>query len=171
MKIAIENRFWDKVEIKGDNDCWPWKAKSKDTHGYGSIYDGRCKKLRRAHIIAYELANGDKIESGFVIMHTCDNPPCCNPRHLRKGTMKDNTHDMIFKNRGGKPPHYNGEKNPKAKLTRENVLQIRELIKSGKSQRKIAAIFGVNRGSISCIYSGRNWKWLKEESENVNSNR
>jgi hypothetical protein len=159
IKPFIE-RFWSKVDIKNDDECWLWKEARDDNSHYGVFWDFVQKRTRRAHVVAYEIFTGDKVEADFIVMHLCDNPPCCNPHHLIKGTKKENTHDMVSKGRGGTPPLIRGENHPKAKLTENNVREIRELIKSGLSQKKIARIFGVNRGTISCIYSKRNWKWL-----------
>jgi hypothetical protein len=140
-------RLWERVDkTGGPNSCWPWMGFRKYS-GYGQVafYSS---EYSLTHRVAYELTTGEQIEDGLIILHTCDNPPCCNPRHLRKGTKKDNTHDMV---------------NPKAKLTRDEVLEIKRLLRDGMSQKKIARIFGVNGGTISCIDSGRNWGWLKEK--------
>lgn len=66
-------------------------------NGYGYAQIGR--KWMRAHRIAYAAFNGS-IPEGLCVMHTCDNPPCCNPAHLKVGTQKENVADMIRKGRG-----------------------------------------------------------------------
>ena len=67
--------------------------------GYGtmSIWNGNHAVPVRAHRIAFFLAHGHWPEP--ETLHLCDNPPCCNPRHLREGTRMDNVRDMIMKNR------------------------------------------------------------------------
>lgn len=88
--------FWAKVERRGPDECWPWVGARKP-RGYGNVrIDG---KYRLAHRVAWELATGTTIPSGCIVMHRCDNPPCCNPAHLLMGTMKDNTADMRRKGR------------------------------------------------------------------------
>jgi hypothetical protein len=74
-----------------------------DRKGYGLITINR--KLRRAPRFVWESLNGS-IPEGMVIMHTCDNPPCVNPEHLRCGTQKENIADMVAKGRRPKerPP-------------------------------------------------------------------
>ena len=92
----ISPRFWIKVEIKESNECWPWKA-SLGFGGYGKF------KVKGtyivAHIIAFMLANNTTIEEGKIIMHTCDNKICCNPFHLKLGTVSDNNADKVSKGR------------------------------------------------------------------------
>ena len=46
----------------------------------------------------YKIKNGE-IPKGRVVMHTCDNPACCNPEHLMLGTVNDNVQDMVKKGR------------------------------------------------------------------------
>lgn len=83
------------VARKGADDCWEWKG-PKNSGGYGIAY---CQGIHlAAHRVAYMLAKGD-IPEGLIILHSCDNPPCCNPAHLRLGTFLDNSEDAINKGR------------------------------------------------------------------------
>jgi excisionase family DNA binding protein len=83
------------VDRKGPDECWEWKG-HRGSNGYGVAY---CQGLQmRAHRVAYMLAKGD-IPEGLIILHKCDNPPCCNPAHLRLGTFLDNAEDAINKGR------------------------------------------------------------------------
>lgn len=87
--------FWDKVERGGPDGCWPWTGRLT-SKGYGE-YSLRAKSIR-AHRLALELS-GVEIPTGMVVMHSCDNPPCCNPAHLAVGTTADNNRDMMSKGR------------------------------------------------------------------------
>ena len=78
----------------GDDRCWYWIGASNG-HGYGVFRAGR--RLLLAHRAAYALANGSP--GRRVVRHTCDNPGCVNPAHLRAGTQADNVRDMIAKGR------------------------------------------------------------------------
>lgn len=79
-------RFWDKVEKRGQDDCWLWMA-STDTVGYGHI--GLRGKLVLAHRVSYSLDRGP-IPDGYHIDHICRVRKCVNPRHLRVVTRKQN---------------------------------------------------------------------------------
>ena len=80
--------FWAKVE-KGP-DCWIWKG-SKSRKGYG-------KYTVIAHKVAYELAKG-RVPDGLDVLHSCDNPLCVNPEHLRAGSTKENMSEASRKGR------------------------------------------------------------------------
>jgi len=77
-------------------ECWPWNG-SRDAFGYGK------KKIARkqyyTHRLAYWWANGMHIPAGALVLHRCDNPPCCNPAHLYAGTAKDNVRDTVVRGR------------------------------------------------------------------------
>ena len=86
-------RFWSKV-AKGEN-CWIWQA-SVDRGGYGTFgFDGRVQK---AHRVAYQLVIGP-IPVGLHILHSCDNPRCVNPAHLRAGSRSENMRDKVARGR------------------------------------------------------------------------
>ena len=92
-----------KVRQRASNECWEWLA-STDGKGYGKFkYNGR---YEGAHRVAYRLAVGP-IPIAKLVMHVCDNRPCCNPTHLRLGTQSDNIHDAMSKGRftGGRIKH------------------------------------------------------------------
>lgn len=98
----IKERLLEKI-VQQDG-CWIWSG-SKTPEGYGKLSAGRRGNYPLfAHRVAYEVLVGP-IANGMKVLHTCDNPECCNPEHLFLGTMKDNTHDMMRKGRakfGGK---------------------------------------------------------------------
>jgi hypothetical protein len=91
-----EARFWEKVEKRGDDDCWGWKGHLR-WDGYGRFR--HMTKAVFAHRYSYELHHG-QIPEGMSVMHVCDNPICTNPKHLRLGTHAENMADMKAKGRG-----------------------------------------------------------------------
>jgi hypothetical protein len=94
-KKPLDVRFWNLVNIRGENDCWEWKA-SLDTKGYGQFNING--KMNGSHRIAWILTNGE-ISGNLNVCHHCDNPKCCNPKHLFLGTQADNMLDMMLKKR------------------------------------------------------------------------
>jgi hypothetical protein len=156
-------RFWCKVNVRGPDECWPWLG-GKAHKGYGYFFirnsherhsNGKLKTMNRhAHRVSYEIAKGDTL--GLDVLHSCDNPPCCNPDHLWPGTALDNMQDKARKGRQTR-----GATHPCTKLTEAEVIEVRRLIANGGRNIDIGAQFGVERATISCIRSGKTWAWLK----------
>jgi len=88
--------FWTFVEMRPKSECLFWKG-SKNPKGYG-LLGPQYKPYRRAHRYAWFLSNG-QIPKGMFILHVCDNPSCVNIGHLKLGTAKENTQDMMDKGR------------------------------------------------------------------------
>jgi hypothetical protein len=94
--------FWDRVDRSaGPDACWPWTG-AINKSGYGS-YCVAGGAVRTASRVAYELTHGPIPPGpgyhGLVVMHSCDNRPCCNPKHLSLGTQADNNFDRDQKGR------------------------------------------------------------------------
>lgn len=146
-------RFWRHVNKAEPDKCWEWTAfRSKKGYGRLQSIDSNGGSSA-AHRFSYELHNGP-IPDGLIVMHKCDNPPCCNPSHLQVGTHKENTHDMMRKGRGNWVGS-KGSKNGNSILTEEIVLEI----KYGKEMGSVLAKrHGVSQSTISAIRKGRIWK-------------
>jgi len=160
MCKSLKERFWSRVEIprKPDgsldhNACWLWNGNDVDRDGYGRISDGGEKK--RAHRVALELSG---IDPGIVVMHRCDEPRCCNPSHLLPNkTQTANMKDKVRKDRQAK-----GSRNGRAKLTEENVREIRRSVATGTTQAHLARQYDLDKSTISDIVRRRIWKHVSD---------
>jgi len=156
-KIPQENRFWPKVDICGDDECWEWLA-GKDSCGYGRM---RGDNETCAHRISWELHNCT-IPKGMCIMHTCDNPSCVNPKHLFAGTQSDNIKDMIQKGRYVPTKKLKkGEMSHNAKLSKLQVRSVWYFKLSLKwSQAKIARHYKVSPMVISRLVNNQTHSYM-----------
>jgi hypothetical protein len=144
--IAI--RFWKKV--RRTPDCWVWTGWTNPC-GYAQIWDQNRRRTMLVHRISWELHFGS-IPHGKCVCHHCDNPSCVRPDHLFLGTLIDNNHDCIRKDRFAR-----GER-MKHKLTADKVRLIRKLY----VRRKVGCVqlgkrFGVNRRHITKILHRKAW--------------
>lgn len=154
---TIEERFWDKVNILGKNDCWEWKAFVHPS-GYGMFAINRQMKL--AHRISWEFTFGE-IPNGMCVLHKCDNRKCENPYHLFLGTYLDNAQDRDNKGRA-KIPCNIGERHGNSKLTNEKVIKARSLFSTGEyTYTDLAIRFDVARQTITKAIQGENWSHVK----------
>lgn len=113
FKGSVRDRLQRGATIDADTGCWIWQKRC-DPAGYGEIAiteDGVHRK-EKAHRAAYVEFVGPIPDGAEVIMHTCDNPPCVNPDHLRPGTHRDNIRDMWAKGRQSPPPRRSDRQSP-----------------------------------------------------------
>lgn len=144
-------RFWNKVSVRTKDECWPWMAHRSD-RGYGIFWlDG---KNVRAHRVALELETGENPQD-LLALHSCDNPPCCNPSHLRWGTLQDNSDDMTLRKR-----HSFGERSPSAKITDEIASLIMRKRVDGMKVDEIAGELSIGRETVMNVYTGVTWRHL-----------
>jgi hypothetical protein len=154
----LEDRFRDLTEpVSGG--CLRWTAKLSH-NGYGQILID--KKNRRATHLAFFLKHGRWPEG--ILRHKCDYRWCVEAEHLVEGTQKDNIQDAVQKGRMAL-----GERNGSAKLTAEQVREIRaryraggrggsRSIRGGVTQTALAKEYGVSQPVISQILLGQKWE-------------
>jgi hypothetical protein len=164
----LANDFISHVEVKGNNECWPFTGFK--ARGYGK-YGKNGETL--AHRVAYRLFVGP-ISQDMCVCHTCDNPSCCNYRHLFLGTYDDNNKDRAKKgrnaigNRSGRYTHpectARGENNGSAKADEEMVRWIRANYIAGSRKyglRSIADLLGIGKETVRSIVNGTSWTHIK----------
>jgi hypothetical protein len=161
---AAASRFWKKYDKLGPTPahdtslgpCWLWtgavQLSSRATELYGKAFCILVPGARLAHRIAFVLANGS-IPDGADVLHKCDNTLCGNPTHLYAGNDSDNQLDAFSRKRRSNA----GENNPRAILTRADVLAIRERLEVGVRNRPLALAYGVSESLIQEIKMGRCW--------------
>ena len=135
-------RFWAKVD-RGYG-CWTWCG-AKNPHGYGKLnVKGRTIS---AHRFAYEHTFGP-IENRYVfVCHSCDNPSCVRPDHLFLGSRRENMADMVKKGRWnihGPRQMRKGENHPHARLSDDQIRQMKQLRSTGASYAAIGTRFGAS---------------------------
>ena len=131
--------------------CWLWT--SGTSSGYGSMRFG--DRNDRTHRISWVLFRGD-IPKGMYVLHRCDVHLCVNPDHLFLGTHDDNMSDAAQKER----MRY-GEEHHGAKLTEDDVRQIRNLFSRGSNKGALARAFRISRSVIQGILKGEGWRHVK----------
>jgi len=157
--------LWSKVDKRNDEECWEWKG-YKNAQGYGRTWID--DKGYYAHRVIFNLAYPNTItlnapkstdDYGFLL-HTCDNPPCCNPKHLFVGTHWDNMADKVNK---GRSPDFKGGKGPRCKLSMSQAREARLLRKTGMTIPQLMEKFNLSRASMKTLLRGDSYK----ESENA----
>lgn len=144
----MKERFEKFIELIPFTDCWIWNG-NRDKNGYGRISVGGTQQ--QAHRVSYMLYHGD-FPTDLYVLHKCDNPSCVNPNHLWLGTTQENTQDKIRKGR-----QLRGEKIGNSKLS---DCVAREIKYSTERNYVLAKKFGVSKGIISNIKTGRTFKHL-----------
>ena len=150
----------DKHKTHQADDClkWPFHI---GTDGYGRIHDpDRGGRLTTAARYMLTQSEGEPPTEGHQCAHACGQGRngCVNPSHLYWATRSENEADKI-----GHQTTCRGENNGSSKLTRHDVIEIRELAKT-QTKSSIATKFGVSRSQISGIVAGKQWSWLNPKS-------
>lgn len=95
-KPSAVERFWACVQIGGTDECWPWTG-VRDANNYGYFTPANGKRMRATRF-SVALHSGP-FDQRLHILHSCDNPACVNPAHLRLGTHAENMAEMAVRGR------------------------------------------------------------------------
>lgn len=137
-------RFWMSVDIRGDDECWPWKER---TDSYGLfLWQG---ELLGAHRLALTFATGEALSEGLQTLHSCDNKVCCNPNHLRFGTPEENAKDFWDRCH---------RKAPTPKFDPHEVEMIRKRREAGASAVNLAKDYNVSVTVLLRMTRGKTYK-------------
>lgn len=171
--LSIEDRFWSKVDKSGGPDaCWEWMA-GRSGSGYGAFQISTHKQVK-PHRLSYEMCVGP-IPAGMDILHHCDNRLCVNPRHLFPGTDLDNARDRSRKGRNNTPagdrhPSHRhpelirrGEETSNARLTREQVIEIRRrYLAGGITHLALGREYGISAIHVGQLVRRERWAHVLE---------
>lgn len=173
VACSVECKFAMYQSIRDQGDCWEWSGPLLG--GYGVIFldtnkaNGR-RNTMLAHRYSYLRSYGAIPAERPCILHSCDNPKCTNPAHLRAGTRGENNAERSAKGRSGTKSYspemrvryserFRGEGNAIAKLTEAQAKAIKYGHKD-LSNRQVAALYGVSTGAASLIRCNRNWRHI-----------
>jgi hypothetical protein len=148
----FQKRILDRCVPVTESGCWLWTA-SCYKNGYGSIWLSG-KKNVGAHRLSYMAFVGD-IPSDMFVCHKCDVKFCVNPDHLFLGSNAENIRDCVSK---GLFNAAKGERSGNAKLTRHQVVEIREKYSLGDiTHRQLAKEYGVSHAHVFQIIHRARW--------------
>jgi hypothetical protein len=97
--IARANRILWRCRLT-DDGCWAWTGARNDK-GYGRVRIER--RIRLPHrVVAYACGIVDGLEVASDddhVLHQCDNGLCCNPKHMKAGTLSENMQECVARGR------------------------------------------------------------------------
>lgn len=129
-------RFWNKVDVRGQNECWNWNSRIRNS-GYGVMW--WYGQGVSAHRLSWTIHSGP-IPDGLLVLHNCDNKRCVNPNHLYLGTSGDNMIDTLNR--------VHPKSGRVSMFSASDIEHIKELRKEGKTQKEIAEVYKCSRTHI-----------------------
>ncbi|AAP34081.1 gene 2.8 [Escherichia phage T7] len=132
--MELREKILERIKVTSSG-CWEWQG-ATNNKGYGQVWCSNTGKVVYCHRV---MSNAPK---DSTVLHSCDNPLCCNPEHLSIGTPKENSTDMVNKGRSHKG----------YKLSDEDVMTIMEFSESNVS---LARTYDVSQQTICDIRKGR----------------
>lgn len=152
---SLKCAFDSVPKLINENNCWITDC-AKDYDGYRSIM--YMSKQYKLHRLAVDLYCQEKLSNEKpMALHSCNNPACCNPDHLRAGTHNENMQDMT---KSGNKFILYGENAPSSKLTEKEVILI---YNDNRPSIDISKDYpNISYSTILDIKNKRRWKWLTD---------
>jgi len=137
-------------QVKSENlfDCWEWQGHIVRASGYGRVWYKRSRHY--AHRLVYSIYSGLTLRPTDVVMHLCNNPRCCNPSHLKLGSISENNQYTVECGRR--------RNNFRKRLTTDEILEIRLRLKFGHGISRIANSMNRSESTIRGIRDNKIWK-------------
>lgn len=140
-------RFWSMVDVRRVDDCWMWQGcRNPSGHGRFSL---RGKRMQ-AHVLSWQMANGQPRPNDMGILHKCNVSSCVNPRHLYPGTQKQNSLDA----RNAYRTYW--------KIGPRAVPVIRFAEARGATVSHLAKLWNVDRKAIRQVRDRDTYNWVRE---------
>lgn len=148
---SLKERFLEKV-VKVDSGCWEWVgATTRGGYGHIRVWSEDRWTMRKAHRVSYELFK-EPIDPFLLVLHSCDNPTCVNPDHLRQGTHSDNNRDMLDRDRVSRCVRV-------CKINFKEAEEIRRIYDTGDyTQEEVGKLYGLAGNTVSLIVNNKRWK-------------
>lgn len=147
---SFQERFWDNVTVAGPDDCWVWTG-TIGNNGYGRM-SVNCK-YHSVHRLSYLIAHGE-INDKLLVIHSCDNKPCVNPKHLSQDVHAENARQAMERGRVCAR-----DRNGMARLSESDVEAIRVTYEHALvTQDEIARAYGIGNPQVSRIINHKSWR-------------
>lgn len=165
LKFILENPTYKRKDIEyiinQNTGCWEVISHPSDAFGYKVITIKN--KVYKIHKLVLEEKLGKKLENKEMTLHSCDNPCCCNPDHLRCGNAKENMNDKKERNR---EKYLRGSDLPHTILNEDDVYKIKEDLLNNHDATELAKQYNVNPKVIMDIRATKTWKYIHEDLNN-----
>lgn len=146
------DRFWNNVEVGGADDCWNWKRSQSNGYGQVGLVVDDQSRILKAHKVAWEIHNNQRLLPNVRAQHSCDNGLCCNPRHV---VVQPDHLLLVNPPRGAS----RGEQHGNAKLTDRQVRLIKYRL-NALTTREVADSFRLSFNTIWDIRKGITWRHI-----------